>query len=431
MRRSAITCLLLVTVTVAATAHAGDLGYWVDEAMANSPELQIAAARTQMAEHRVGSADTLPDPQLGLSLQNYPLDSLSRDQTPMTADEIRLTQALPFPGKLSGKKKLAETDVRASRHLYDEVRLRLKARVAADWYRIYAIDQSLRLTRQSLQALADVVRIGETRYAVGKGKQQDVLRAQMEQTAVSARLLELEQQRVAILASFTSLIGRPVQSEFDYSGLENLQLPELDPEALVAQMVDRRPQVAAFDAGIERSREQKRLAKLGYYPDFSVWAAYKLRADVPGDPVQGEDFVSAGISISLPIHFASRREQVAEAASGVQLAEAQRRDFINRTRAAVVDAAATIASQKQQLQLYRDGLLRQVEMAWQATLAAYQVDAAEFPQVLDALNNRYRIEIEYHRLIADAGRTLARLEAEAGVELAPVAAPEGAAQNIR
>ena len=415
---------VLLLMVFAQPAVAADVDRWVQEALANSPELQASEARWQMAEHRILPADSLADPQLALSFQNYPINSLARDETPMTGDEIRLTQTLPFPGKLSGKKSSAAYESAWYRYAHDETRLSLTARVKETWYQLYALEQAISLTRQTLQAVEDVGRISETRYATGRGKQQDVLRLQMERSTVAERLIALEQQRRAVRASFSSLIGRPVSEELDFSGIAEAPLPAVDLPQLLDGLADRRPLISGYQSNIDRSRSEQHLAELDYYPDFSVWASYRLRANVPGDPVQGEDFLSAGISVTLPIYFAKRREKVAETNSAVRMAEAQKTDALNRARAAVTDRASALDGNREQLRLYRDGLIPQAEMTYRATLAAYQVDTVDFATLLDALKNQYRVQTEYYRLLADAGRNLARLEAEAAVDLPRATAPQ-------
>jgi len=415
---------VLICILFAVPAVAADIDHWVQEALTNSPELQASSERWQMAKHRVVPADSLADPQLALSFQNYPINSLARDETPMTGDEIRLSQTLPFPGKLSGKKSSAASESDWYRYAHDETRLTLTARVKETWYRLYALDQAITLARQTLKAVEDVGRISETRYATGRGKQQDVLRLQMERSTVAERLVALEQQRSAARANFSSLIGRSVSEELDFSGIAEAPLPTVDLPQLLDGLAERRPLISGYQSNIDRSRSEHHLAELDYYPDFSVWASYRLRANVPGDPVQGEDFLSAGINVTLPIYFAKRREKVAETNSAVRMAEAQKADALNRASAAVTDAASALESNREQLRLYRDGLIPQAEMTYRATLAAYQVDTADFATLLDALKNQYRVQTDYYRLLADAGRNLARLEAEAAVDLPRTNVPQ-------
>ncbi|MEJ2699724.1 MAG: TolC family protein, partial [Desulfuromonadales bacterium] len=70
----------------------------VQEALKDNPDLKAAEARWNMYERKVLPAKSLDDPRLSFTFSNYPVDSFSGDQTPMTGKELGLSQTFPFPG---------------------------------------------------------------------------------------------------------------------------------------------------------------------------------------------------------------------------------------------------------------------------------------------------------------------------------------------
>ena len=78
---------------------------------------------------------------------------------------------------------------------------------------------------------------------------------------------------------------------------------------------------------LERYRQQGKLEKLNDYPDMTVWTSWRFRDD--DLPDGGTDFVSAGISVTLPVYREKRRAEKAEALAGLRMAEKQAESFRN------------------------------------------------------------------------------------------------------
>ncbi|TYO98252.1 outer membrane protein TolC [Geothermobacter ehrlichii] len=389
----------------------------VDEALRNNPDLQAARARWQMVGHQEIPAGTLPDPQLSLSLVNLPTDTLAFDETPMSGKDIRLSQKFPFPGKLGTRRQMAEYQTLWYRHAWEDARLQLAGKVKQSWYRLYFLDRAIALTKKNLAVLDDVIRFAETRYAVGKGLQQDVLKAQVEHSRLTDRLLALQQQRRTTLERFNSLLarspGQPMQTP------ERLQ-PEtfaLSEEQLRQLSRRNRPLNAAYRALIDRFKSKRRLAELDFRPDFTVWAGYRLRDEVAGDSARGQDFISGGVNLNLPVWQRKRHAQVAEADSAVRMARAQYEQFLNQVDFRLADAYARMAKNRDLIELYEKGLLPQAEQAYRASMAAYQVGKVEFLSLLDALMKLYRFQIDHERAVSEYQVSLAELETEAGLSV--------------
>jgi outer membrane protein TolC len=391
----------------------------IKEALANNPDLQAAESRWRMAEHKVIPARSLDDPRLSFALSNYPVDSLSGDETPMTGKEIQLAQKFPFPGKLGAKEDMAKQQALWFRGVYEDAKGQLVQRVKDAWYRVYFQDQAIAITSENIAILQDFIRLTETRYEVGTGLQQDVLKAQVERSKLQDKLFNLEQQRTTALADLNRLLNRPVATPMDAP--KDLTLTPVDAslQQLMKLARSQRPLFGAYQAVIDRYQAQRRLRKLDYYPDFNVFAGYRQREDVPGDPAEGSDFVSAGVSINLPLWQGKRREAVAEADSGMRMARRQFEDFRNRVDFDISDQYAQMEKNRDLVELFKAGIIPQAEQSFEASLSAYQVGDVDFLNLLDSLMTLYRYQIDYHRAQADYGRSVAKLEAAVGQYLDP------------
>lgn len=413
----ALSLILLGPATkVTAEATVGmTLDALVEAAMEKNPELQAARERWHMTERRVIPARSLDDPQLSLGFSNYPVDSLASDETPMTGTELTLSQKFPFPGKLGAKGEMAEQQALWFKGIYEDSKLQLVRRVKDAYYRLYYNDKAIEITETNLEILDDFIRLTETRYKVGKGLQQDVLKAQVERSKLIDQRLSLKQTRTTVLAELNTLLDRPTSTPVGPPVDFEMTPVEVTLEELQKASEENRPMYASFRSLVERYKAQRKLARLDYNPDFNVWAGYRLREDSGNDPVGGTDFVSAGVSINLPVYRKKRDEVVAEADSGIRMALMQYEDFRTRVHFDIHDAFAQKEKNRNLVLLYKTGIIPQADQAFQATMAAYQVDQVDFLGLLDAQLTLYRYEMDYYRVLADYQRNLATLEASAGV----------------
>lgn len=414
-----LACLLLFGTagfSIAADESApSGLEALVAEALAKNPDLKAAEARWRMYERKIVPAGSLDDPQLSFAFSNYPVDSLRADETPMTGNDLKISQKFPFPGKLASKEEMAEQQALWFKGVYEDARLQLGRKVKDAYYRLFFQDRAIEIIRMNIDVLDDFIRLTETRYAVGKGLQQDVLKAQVERSKLMDRLFTLKQQRETALADLNTLLARP--STTPYAPPAEITPTDVAAslDELQAESQQRRPLYAAYDAVVERFKVQRKLARLDYWPDFNVFAGYRFREDSDMDPVEGTDFVSAGVSINLPIYRKKRAEAVAEADSGLRMAYEQYNDFRNKVYFNVHDAYAQMEKNRDLVLLFKTGIVPQANQTFQSALAAYQVGETDFLTLLDALLKLYLYEMDYYRALADYQRSVAKLEAESGV----------------
>ncbi|BCR05083.1 RND transporter [Desulfuromonas versatilis] len=429
MRFSTLFLLLVLIAAVPCAANEGEaqdkrpiLERLVAQALVENPDLRAAEQRWRMFERKVIPAGTLDDPMLTLSMNNFPVDTLAGNEAPMTSRDIVLAQKFPFPGKLGSKAEQAEQQALWYKGVYEDSRLQLVRQVKDAYYSLYYLDKAIEITEKNLKLLDDFIRLTEIRYQVGQGLQQDVLKAQVERSKLMDRLFALRQQRLTAQANLNTLLARPAASPVEKLPEFELVEAKVSVPELIEQAEEARPLFAAYQSLIDRFRSQKKFAELDYRPDFNVFAAYKFREENRGD--DGVDFVSAGVTFNLPVWQERRGEVVAEADSGIRMAYQQYNDLRNKVGFNISDAHAQLEKNRQQVLLFKTGIIPQATQALQAALSAYQVGKVEFLSLLDAQLTLQRYEMDYYRALTDYQRSLARLEAEAGRSLTDSQAKE-------
>ena len=407
-------CLPSLSVSASA-AETAELSALIDAALTQNPALQAAKDQQLSAGYKVNPAGALADPIISFAFSNYPVDTFQPDVTPMTGNEIKLAQKVPFPGKRKAKKEIAAQDSLWFEGVYQDAMLELVRQVKAAYYKLYFIDRSLATVAGNLSLLDDLSRLAETRYRVGKGKQSDVLKIHLERTKQRDRLIQLEQKRDTVQGNLNRLANQSVDTEIQTPEQLQVEPLTLNLDDLQISADKNRPLFAAWQARVEKAKKQKRLAGLDYKPDLTLWAGYRFRDD--NLPDTGTDFASAGISFNLPVNRSRRAAAVSASEASLNQAYNQFADFRNKVSFAIDDAFNASSRNYQLVELYRTGIVLQARQVYASAMSSYQVGQAEFPELLSALLALDKYETELHRMVSEYLQAVARLEAASGTPI--------------
>ena len=146
-------------------------------ALANNQGLAELQSQSDALGAVPSQAGTLPDPTLGFNALNLPTDTFDRDQEAMTQMQVTLSQAFPFPGKLGLKREAAQYAAGAAAKQVLDKRLQVAADVRTAWWELMYLDRALVIVDQNQAVMRDFIEIAQTKYKVGNGLQQYVLRS--------------------------------------------------------------------------------------------------------------------------------------------------------------------------------------------------------------------------------------------------------------
>lgn len=421
----------------------------VVRALAVSPVVRAATLRVAAARARVGPAGARPDPMLMGGLQNQPLGTQSTmtsagamsapgGSDPMTMRMIGVSQTIPYPGKLSLRTRAAEREVDATRAAADAARLDVARQVRTAYYEIAYIDQALRILEQHRAVLADVIRVTEVHYGVGRGTQQDVLRARVEATRLGDEASALQEQRRAEVATLNALLDEPSETPVtqvaiperiaraavpdsaarirfvsDSLGARAADSP-LPPLSVLQHMaLENNPALREHVARVAAQTARVAEAERAYKPDVDLSLEYGQRSGRP-------DMISAIVSVPIPLQKARKQDQeVAEARAELSALEAEHQAHVNEVRAAVAKTYTDLQRDRTQLALDVKAIIPQGRAALAAATANYQAGTADLVTLLDARATLFTYETSYYRLLTDFAQSLAELEQLVGREVLP------------
>jgi len=394
------------------TLEAGELA----DAVAEVNAAGVAAAARAEAYDRAAQAEGLwPDPQFTVEASNLPAEDMAFDRTPMSGWQLYLRQTIPLPGKNAYRRGAAEGGAGAAAAEAETVSLRLVERAKHAYFDLYLATALREIVAGQLAWWSDYERIALARYAAGRGLQADVLNAQLERTRPRAELAALGRNLTAARGRVNVLLNREPEAELPpLAALPEVAVP-YSREELAAKALASHPALRAAEERLAAAEAGRSAAKLAYVPDVTAGVGYRLRAEVPMDPVAGEDFWSFSAGVSLPlVGTAKHSRESAAAAAAVRAAEANRVDVQNELLWQLDDLEAAVAAAEEELTLYEEGILPQARAAARSTLAAYEAGKVDFASVLQAQLTVYRSEKEYAELQVRRHKAIASLEALVG-----------------
>ena len=385
---------------------------------ANSRLLTLNAEAEAMAfaPSQVGE---LPDPMLSFNAMNLPTDTFDLDQEPMTQLQLMLSQKFPFPGKRQLRREVAETMVGVAQKQTDEYRDVLTGKVREAWWRLFSVDRSLQIVESNKRLLRYFVEIAKTKYAVGKGLQQDVLLAELELSRLTNRELQLAGNRRRIQAMLNGLLNRVPEHPITLPEEPPSEtLPMLESVTSLTQFaVERRDLIQAIELKLEAADKTVELAEKDRWPDFQVGVGY---ADRQGsDPIRGSrsDFLSLMFSINLPLYSGQKQDKALQQRIHEREYERYRlSDTVRIIETEIGVQAAEYSAAREQALLLKNEIIPQAEQTVSAMLAGYEVNKVDFLNVVNGQIMLYNASIDYWNAMASAKQALARLAAGVGKE---------------
>lgn len=391
-----------------------------DSAIQNNPELKALEDKVQAYEEKPSQEESLDNPRLGFGIVNLPVDTFRFDQQPMTMKQVSVWQKFPFPGKLGLKGDIAREELEAVRKEYAEKKNSVIMQVKVAYMNLLFINKSIEITKDNRELIRNFVKTAETKYSVGMGVQQDVLKAQVELSKAIDSLLSLDQKRQSAVARLNTLLDRPTEMKIDVGeslpDMKEVRFALSFPE-LQAIALENRPSLLAFKHIVQRYQLAEKLAKKNYYPDLDVGVSYGQRDNLANGTSQ-PDFVSGFVTVSIPLWYKSKESRkVAEEKANLRNANEQYTAMKNDVFFQIEDILTEIEKYSRQIDLYKTGLIPQGKTSLDSAIAGYQVNKIDFITLINNELTLYNYEIEYYRSITDYMNKLAELDAAVGKPL--------------
>ena len=389
----------------------------IEEGINNNPDLLASYQNWQAELAKIPQAGALPDPQLSFNLLNLPVNTFELNQEPMTGKQIALMQMFPFPGKQGLREDIAKSAADISRDKNLELKNQLIKNIKQTYYDIFFIDQSLETVQKNRGVLQDFIRIAQSKYSVGKGLQQDVLKAQVEFSKLEDKSITLTQKRQAATARLNALLNRPAGTPLGKTIVPEPDSLNLDFAQLQNLAKENRPLLQAWNSMFQQSGKKVSLAKKEYLPDFKLGIAYTQR-DKLENGMGGIDYLSGLFSVDIPLYFwRKQNKKVEETRYNQDMVQQSYRNVQNQVYADLDKSLSDVEKNYRLLELYKSGIIPQATQSLNAAIAGYQTNKVDFLTLLNNQLTLFNFELDYYRFLSDYRKGIADLEAATGVNL--------------
>src|SRR5580704_5476278 len=391
------------------------LAQLLQEAEQNNPQIQAAKQGWKAAQQVPTQVPTLTDPQFQVQQVNVgsPRPFAGYTNSHFAYVGLGVSQDLPYPGKLQLKGEIAKRDAEVSKQQFESVRRSVLAGVKAAYFQLAYLSKTLGILESDGELLEQAEKAADARYRSGMGTQQDLLRAQLEQTKLLREITMHHLEVAMIQAQLKELLNRSQSSaDIDPAELSETALPYTYNELLAATKAQN-PQIESAEKMVERQKLQVDLAHKDFYPDFNVQYMWQRT-----DPAQFRAYYMLSVGVRVPI-YRSRKQRPELAQAEAELSRSHSELEVQSQEAASELKVQYETAQKtaELLKIYKEGLLPQARAGFQAGIAAYQNNRQDFQSLLSSFLDVLHLDEEYWKSIAERETALAHLEQITGLSL--------------
>ncbi len=381
-----------------------DLQFLIPEAVMNNPEIQAAESQMDVMKGRVSGARSLDDPQLQYMREEWPEG---------TYDNLKLTQLVRFPTKLSTQGTLAEIRAEHAHHDHLEKINEVIARLKSAYYELWNVQQNVVLDRDNRRLLKQFLASAQTRYSVGSGSQQDVLKTEVELARVSNDLVALRQQELSAKAVLMSVLNRSPKDTLGYAVISEEVVASAPLDSLVESALENRAMLKHDSLSIDEARTELSLAKQEYIPDL----AFELeRGTLAATGFRGWR-IRAGITLPFaPWTLGKANARVEEATAAINRSMANYNASRNMVLSGVRDLYYKAESDRRQLGTYRASIIPQAQQVLKGNLASYGTGRIDFLALIDSYRTLVELTKEYFTARMRYEQTLAELALTVGTQ---------------
>jgi cobalt-zinc-cadmium efflux system outer membrane protein len=406
-------------------------------ALRENPEIRAAQERARAKAERVPQVTALPDPVLATKSLPEPTRTAEGDNYFI----LGYQQKLPVPGKLDHAGRMAIEEARAALQQLQETRLRVIADVKRIYYRLYVIDRTIEITHDNQDLLRGLIDVARGQVAAGRRDQEDVLRAQVELSNLDARLVELDQQRKTAVAMLNSTLNRRPDTLVEPPAGFDARTVKKHLDELLRIGGRESPRLRRLAHQIERDRQAVKLARLAYWPDFTIgfeWMqmddrpAWRpppntqtgVRPPAPTLSEDGSDNWAITFGLNLPIWFEKIEAGIREARRQLAASQHEYAAEENRVYAEIDDALARVRAQRELVDIFANTIIPQARQTYEVSRAAYTSGTSDFQFVIDNWQKWLQFTIQYHRALGEVERSIADLEQVLGLSIGELEAQE-------
>lgn len=369
-------------------AGAQQLETLIEEALANSPEIQKFQLLYSIASEKTNEINTIPNTEFGVGY------FVSETETRTGAQKVKVSvnQMVPWFGSITARENYVSSlaDVK-----YQDIviaKRKLVASVSQSYYNLYALTAKQRVLVENIDLLETYETMALTSVTTGKASAVDVLRLQMRQNELERLNQVLGHDYLAEQTFFNKLLNR--EGAMDVDVTNELTIPS-ENDLVTLNNLRLHPELIKYDKLFLSIEQSELLNQKESSPIFGFGLDYIAVAERPDMSFSdnGKDIVMPMVSLSIPIFNKKYRSQTKQNEFRQQEITAQKQERLNKLESVLDKAinnriAARISNDTQAKNL------KQAKDAEEILIKSYETGTIDFNDVLDIQELQLKFQID-------------------------------------
>ncbi|MEN3322215.1 TolC family protein [Mariniflexile soesokkakense] len=364
-----------------------ELETYINEALANNPEIQKFQTQFNIASEKLNEVNTLPNTEFSAGY------FVSEPETRTGAQRYKLSakQMVPWFGTITSRENYMSSLADAK---YEDIviaKRKLITSVSQSYYNLYANKAKQTVLIENIKLLETYETLALTSVEVGKASAVDVLRLQMRQNEMAQLLNVLEQQFLAEQTNFNKLLNR--DKSIEVSVIDELMMPsenfEINTENLALH-----PELLKYDklfASVEKSEllnQKESSPMIGFGLDY-INVEQRPNMDFSDN---GKDIIMPMVSLSIPLFNKKYKSQTKQNKLQQQEIEFQKQERFNTLETLLYKAITDRISSRMSYTTQAKNL-KQAKDAEEILIKSYETGTINFNDVLDIQELQLKFQI--------------------------------------
>lgn len=366
-------------------------------AQLQSPDLLMSAERVKQAELQMRIANASLFPSLSASASS----GESRSKVDGASDYVRgessrvglnINYEVDLWGGIAAGRASAQAGYEATRYTQDAANLSIKAAIANGWFQWLSLQERIATAQKNIAIAERVQNIVDARYRNGAATAADVAQQKTNLLSQQASLLPLELQARQTRSALAILLGKtPQEFSLSIEPLLDVQVPKIA-AGTPADLVTRRPDLAASEAGLRGANADIHAARAALFPGISLGAnagksASELFSLNPATQTSGWT-----LSLAQTLFNGGRL------VNQKRLSEARRSELILQYHKSIltalqeVDNALVSADISQRQEISQQEIVVNAERSLRLTEARYRAGTDDLLSLLDAQRSLFQAQ---------------------------------------
>jgi outer membrane protein, heavy metal efflux system len=359
----------------------------------HNPAIRAAFYGWQAAEQRITQARSYRNPMV-----TYMPDTgnLAETRAGPQTNGLGVSQAIPFPGKLTLSGRIASQRAQAAREKLAAIAQETLRQVRRAYAQFYFAERALEVNAESTILARQFESVAEAKFKVGSVPEENLIQGQEEISRLATERVNLVERRNTAVGTLNTLLDRTPDAQLGRPremATAELKVPL---EKLVARARGARPEILAENHLVQAREQSVTLARMGYLPDFSIGGRYMGidgHRGVPGFNRDGHDIWAVTVGLSVPIWLDRVKARVDESGAELQQQRFARRNVENTVNDQIQDAYQRLLAAARNDLIYRTTLLPQTTERIKAAQAGYQTGTVDFLTLIDSLKSYENVRL--------------------------------------